>query len=380
MSMPIHTATAHASSSNMEEHLMRQHVYQAQEVYNRLIRVRERVRDIGGKMAKSYKHMFTSLENDVGEVINLIFSQRHLPVIDSDSPVDIANYIFFEHAFRPLESFQRYMTQFGLLAKHDPTAHSMLESFWNEWSASFQAATQEDSESEATTSEVSSFSEDVVNKLQHGVGDTTVADLIATMPMEELVARLTASPVDSSEETAEAVVEVKSESEVDPDADFTFEGYYPVVELEKVIASLNQVTPLLDEANKALSLYDRETQDYLHALELLDLDQYTLEDVVFRLSEARKKRRNVQNFIRLCEPLNDLVTRHSTFLQSAIKTKATLVKMRRGMSSRRYSVREASDLQPLFDALFDSLISVGDGEVVSFTDEDSISPEALSSQ
>lgn len=151
-------------------------------------------------------------------------------------------------------------------------------------------------------------------------------------------------PSAEQNETSEPAVALES-------GRYIFEGFAPLDAIVSVISTLNTVSSIMDHANEALSLYDKESQDYLHALELLDLEQYKVEDIVFRLTVARQNRRIVQSFMSLCEPFSDFVQKNQPFLHGIIRTKATMSKMKLGLDGRKYETRVAKDLQPDFDVV-----------------------------
>ncbi|MBD1379055.1 hypothetical protein [Metabacillus arenae] len=129
----------------------------------------------------------------------------------------------------------------------------------------------------------------------------------------------------------------------------TWNNFTPIKEISKVINVLCNCNRYYDDANEEVRIYQRETQDILHALELTELEDEEMIDLMEELKTIRVFRRRVKNFIEAIEPLHEFVSNNPDVVNGFknVHSKMDSIRIRQG--KKRYSVREKTSLSSAFE-------------------------------
>lgn len=129
---------------------------------------------------------------------------------------------------------------------------------------------------------------------------------------------------------------------------WTWDGHDPLVLARQARRILYKAPYYLNEAKAQLNLLDEETQDYLHALEFLDLPEEKETEIKDRLKESRRVRRTHKRFVELMEPFGKFAYENKSFVTGLKDVINEMSKTAELMGKREYHPRVAFDLVQAF--------------------------------
>lgn len=134
--------------------------------------------------------------------------------------------------------------------------------------------------------------------------------------------------------------------------DHPYARFDPFKETSKVISAINNSMIFLNQAEEDLKYLDRQSQDILHAIELLNNSDEELFDLAKELMLNRRERRKCKDFIEQVRPLAEaLEGRRDSVLKSLRKASGEIAKVQQHQQTRKYTVREKTTLQEAFESL-----------------------------
>jgi hypothetical protein len=129
---------------------------------------------------------------------------------------------------------------------------------------------------------------------------------------------------------------------------WTWDGHDPLVLARQARRILYKAPYYLNEAKAQLNLLDEETQDYLHALEFLELPEEKEIEIKNRLKENRRVRRTHKRFVELMEPFGKYAYENKPFVTGLKFVIDEMSKTAEVMTKREYHPRVATDLVQAF--------------------------------
>lgn len=125
--------------------------------------------------------------------------------------------------------------------------------------------------------------------------------------------------------------------------------FHPLKKLQDAVNTLSSVTNLFIEAKEAEEVYERETQDLLHQIELTETDSEENDEIVENLRHLRKQRRNAKDFLDLAAPLKNYSLHNRQVIRDLGQVHAEMIQISKNLDNRSYKVREKTSLQEAFD-------------------------------
>jgi hypothetical protein len=129
---------------------------------------------------------------------------------------------------------------------------------------------------------------------------------------------------------------------------WTWDGHDPLVLARQARRILYKAPYYLNQAKAELSLLDEETQDYLHALEFLELPKEKEIEIKDRLKDNRRVRRTRKRFVELMEPFGKYAYENKSFVTGLKGVIDEMSKTAEVMTKREYHPRVATDLVQAF--------------------------------
>ncbi|MGM9987357.1 MAG: hypothetical protein ACI35O_09035 [Bacillaceae bacterium] len=130
--------------------------------------------------------------------------------------------------------------------------------------------------------------------------------------------------------------------------------FIPYKEIAKASNVMTNSITYYDEAKDELHKYDQETQDVLHALELMDISDEQYSELAKDLQDIRKYRRQAKNFIEAVEPIRNFAKENQVLVKKMCKLNGEVIKLTNSIEERRYYARVRTSLQESFDKLVDA--------------------------
>lgn len=128
----------------------------------------------------------------------------------------------------------------------------------------------------------------------------------------------------------------------------SYNNFIPLSETQRAITALNNSISFYEEAEKEIEIYQNETMDVLHALELTDLDDDEMHDLMEELRQARIYRRIAKNFKETVEPLYRYAMNNKQKIKELSKVYAEVEAITKNIKNRKYYPREKTALSEAF--------------------------------
>lgn len=130
---------------------------------------------------------------------------------------------------------------------------------------------------------------------------------------------------------------------------WSWSQYYPPVEAQKAGYALTVVTKLYQDAQKEVDFLEKETQDILHALELIeDMSEEEEKELTRQLKAVRQQRRVAKNFVELAQPMVFFVQENKETVSKLNKLHGSVVQVQNKLERRTYTPRSATALEEAF--------------------------------
>lgn len=130
----------------------------------------------------------------------------------------------------------------------------------------------------------------------------------------------------------------------------SYRNFNPHREVQYAVQALSKPISLYNEANQEIEVYQRETQDILHALELTDLDDEKMTELMQELRRIRIYRRMAKNFIEIVEPLYKFAMENRMLAKNLGRVAGEIHKIKENIDNRAYYVREKTSLREAFES------------------------------
>jgi hypothetical protein len=135
---------------------------------------------------------------------------------------------------------------------------------------------------------------------------------------------------------------------------WSWSDFHPHKKLQDSIRTLSSAVTFHQEAKLEEEIYEKETQDILHALELTELDDEQILVIGKELQLLRQKRRNAKDFMELVAPLFAYSTKNRNVVKELGQVLSEMQQTMNSWETRRYTVREKTELQYAFDTAKES--------------------------
>jgi hypothetical protein len=126
-------------------------------------------------------------------------------------------------------------------------------------------------------------------------------------------------------------------------------SFHPKNKLQDALNTLTSVVNHHQEAKLEEDVYEKETQDLLHALEITDPTDEQLLEYGRDLQILRQKRRNAKDFMEIAAPLFHYSTKNRHVIKELSQVLAEMNRITEGLENRTYKIREKTSLQEAFD-------------------------------
>ncbi|QIA28630.1 hypothetical protein [Phage f2b1] len=131
---------------------------------------------------------------------------------------------------------------------------------------------------------------------------------------------------------------------------WSWSQYYPPVEAQKAGYALTIVTKLYEDAQKEVDFLEKETQDLLHAIELLeDISEEEEKELTRQLRAVRQQRRVAKNFVELAQPMVFFVQENKAMVNKLHKLHSSVIQVQNKLERRTYTPRSATALELAFE-------------------------------
>lgn len=130
---------------------------------------------------------------------------------------------------------------------------------------------------------------------------------------------------------------------------WSWNSFHPKNRLQDVINTLTSVVNHHQEAKIEEDVYEKETQDLLHAIEITDPTDEELLEYGKDLQAIRQKRRNAKDFMEVAAPLFHYSTKNRHVIKELRQVLAEMTRVMEGLENRTYKTREKTSLQEAFD-------------------------------
>lgn len=131
---------------------------------------------------------------------------------------------------------------------------------------------------------------------------------------------------------------------------YSYAKYFiPDREIMKAINALTNGKSNYLSACEEVAYYDKETQDYLHGIEMFELGEDESAGLLEELKEIRIKRRTAKDFAALTKPIHDFVEANAEFVKKLSKLHGDIIKIKNQMETRKYTPRTKTRFEEAFE-------------------------------
>jgi hypothetical protein len=130
---------------------------------------------------------------------------------------------------------------------------------------------------------------------------------------------------------------------------WSWSNFHPKNRLQSAINTLTSVVNHHQEAKLEEDVYEKETQDLLHALEITNPTDEQLLEYGRELQMLRQKRRNAKDFMEIAAPLFHYSTKNRNVIKELGQVLTEMNRIMEVLENRTYKIREKTSLQEAFD-------------------------------
>lgn len=128
-------------------------------------------------------------------------------------------------------------------------------------------------------------------------------------------------------------------------------GWNPIVKVQQVIDAITNARVMYEQAASSLEKTQKVQQDFLHAIELLDLTEEEEINMIREMREVRKIRRDAKDQTEIMLPLYDLACKYEHITKEFNQALKEMQRIAEYKQNRKYNVREKTDLAERFEKL-----------------------------
>lgn len=123
----------------------------------------------------------------------------------------------------------------------------------------------------------------------------------------------------------------------------------PMSETSRCLNALCNTIALYGFAEEDVKLANKQQEDILHAIELLDEDDIDMQEMLEDLKVIRKQRRNAKDYLELAKPLHRVAIQYEVIRKDLSKALKEIQKIQLLHVNRTYTPRAINSLEVVFD-------------------------------